>query len=267
MSHNQKFLDFVGKSAREVNTQDIKDYLLYLKAKNYSNTSLNNVISALKFYYQQVLKRKLFFNIHRPKKEKFLPVVLSKQEIIRIINSTNNLKHKLILSLLYGSGLRVSEVVKLKISDLDIDNKTILIKASKGNKDRFSLLSEQSIKLLKIYLDNTNKRPLAVPFVADRRSRVKGGMGGFEKDKLFPLTQRTIQKLFTQAKNKADINKQATCHSLRHSFATHLLDKGVDIRYIQKLLGHKDIKTTQGYTQVSQHFLHNIKSPLDERTF
>lgn len=246
LSHNQKFLDFVGKSAREVNSQDIKDYLLYLRCKkSYSNTSLNNAISALKFYYQQILKRKLFFNIKRPKKENFLPVVLSRQEIVKIINCTNNLKHKLILSLLYGSGLRVSEVVKLKISDLDLDNKIILIKASKGNKDRYSLLSQQSIKLLEVYLDLINKKPLLT------------------KEVLFPLSQRTVQKIFTQALQKAGIKKQATCHSLRHSFATHLLDRGVDIRHIQKLLGHKNIKTTESYTHVSNQYLKSIKSPLD----
>ena len=151
LSHNQRFLDFVGKSAREVSSQDIKNYLLYLKGQNYSNTSLNSVISALKFYYSQLLHRKLFFVIKRPKKEKFLPMVLSKLEIVKIINSSSNLKHKTLLSLLYGSGLRVSEVIKIKISHLDLATKSLLVKDGKGNKDRYTLLSGQSIKLLEIY--------------------------------------------------------------------------------------------------------------------
>ena len=151
LSHNQRFLDWVGKSSKEVNSQDIKDYLLHLKGGGYSNTSLNNVISALRFYYQQVLKRKLFFNIYRPKKEKFLPIVLAKREILKIINSTKNLKHKLLLSLLYGSGLRVSEVIRLKVGDIDILSKSVLVKAGKGKKDRYTILSNNSIELLDKY--------------------------------------------------------------------------------------------------------------------
>lgn len=253
-SHNQRFLDFVGKSAKEVNSQDIKNYLLYLKSKKYSNTSLNNVISALKFYYRQVLKRRLFFDIKRPKKEKFLPVILSKVEIIKIINSTKNLKHKLLLSLLYGSGLRVSEVVRLKISDINISSKSVLVKAGKGQKDRYTLLSQNSIELLEVYLQ--------------KKSPCQGGFRGLNKDYLFTgiknhLSQRSAQKIFSQALLAASVQKKATCHSLRHSFATHLLESGVDVRYIQKLLGHNSIKTTEIYLKVANNFLQNIKSPLD----
>lgn len=252
LAHNQKFLDWIGKSAREISSQDIKDYLLYLKSQGYSNTSLNNVISALKFYYQEILRRKLFFNIRRPRREHFLPVVLSREEIVRIINCANNIKHKLILSLLYGSGLRVSEVVKLKFGDLDLENKTLLVKAGKGNKDRYTLLSDQSINFLKVC---TISSP---PYEGGDARRAKGVFS----DILFPLSHRTIQKIFAHALQKSGIKKQATCHSLRHSFATHLLESGVDIRHIQKLLGHQNIKTTEGYTQVSIKYIQKIKSPL-----
>ena len=132
IGHNQRFLNFINKSAREVNTQDIKDYLLYLKSKKYSNVSINNIISALNFYYTNILKRKLFFNIKRPKKEKYIPIILKKEEIIKIIESSDNLKHRLILSLLYGSGLRVSELCKIRKEDVNLKDKSLFIKNSKG---------------------------------------------------------------------------------------------------------------------------------------
>lgn len=248
LSHNQHFLDWTGKSAREVDSQDIKNYLLYLKSQNYSNTSLNQVISALKFYYQQILRRKLFFSIKRPKKEKFLPVVLSRNEIIKIINCAHNLKHKLLLSLIYGSGLRVSEVVKIKISHLDLASKSLLVKDAKGQKDRHTILSNSSIKLLNLYLPN----------LPDTQKYLFSGMSGENH-----LSQRSAQKIFDHALAESNIKKEASCHSLRHSFATHLLEGGVDIRYIQKLLGHQNIKTTEIYTHVAREFFSNIKSPLD----
>ena len=248
LSHNQKFLDFVGKSAREVDSQDIKNYLLYLKSQNYTNTSLNQVISSLKFYYQQVLRRKLFFSIKRPKKEKFLPVVLTRNEVIKIINCAHNLKHKLLLSLMYGSGLRVSEVVKIKISHLDLASKSLLVKDSKGQKDRYTLLSGISIKILNLYL----------PELPAERKYLFSGQSGESH-----LSQRSAQKIFEHALAESGIKKEATGHSLRHSFATHLLESGVDIRYIQKLLGHQNIKTTEKYTHVAKNFFNNIKSPLD----
>lgn len=248
LSHNQHFLDFTGQSARAVDSQDIKDYLLYLKSQNYTNTSLNQVISALKFYYGQILKRKLFFNIRRPKKEKFLPTVLTRSEIIKIINCAHNLKHKLLLSLLYGSGLRVSEVVKIKISHLDLASKSLLVKDAKGQKDRFTLLSNISVKLLNLYLAK----------LTEQQKYLFSGQQGESH-----LSQRSAQKIFEQAFLEAEIKKEATCHSLRHSFATHLLESGVDIRYIQKLLGHQNIKTTEKYTHVARNFLSNLKSPLD----
>jgi len=256
LSHNQRFLDWLGKSAKEATSQDIKDYLLYLKTKNYSNTSLNSVISCLKFYYGQILHRKLFFSIKRPKKEKFLPMVLMRSEIIKIINSANNLKHKLLLSLLYGSGLRVSEVVKIKISHLDLAGKSLLVKDSKGAKDRYTLLSGTSIKFLNIYLPKLS----AVHSESGRRGQEYLFAGQSGKSR---LSQRSAQKIFENALNKSGIKKEATCHSLRHSFATHLLEGATDIRYIQKLLGHQNIKTTEAYTQVAKNFYKNIKSPLD----
>jgi site-specific recombinase XerD len=249
LSHNQRFLDFIDKSAREINNQDIKDYLLFLKAKNYTNTSVNNVISALKFYYQQVLKRRLFFNVVRPKREKHLPQVLSKQQIKSIIAAAANLKHQLIISLLYGSGLRVSEVVVLKIEDLDLENKYIFVRGGKGNKDRYTLLSQNSIDLAREYLKILSAEQKYLFSGAESR--------GY-------LHTRTVQKIFAAACQKVKIKTNVTCHSLRHSFATHLLENGVSIRYIQKLLGHQSIKTTEIYLKVARDFWQNLNSPLDE---
>lgn len=248
LSQNQRFLDWLGKSAKEASSQDIKNYLLYIKAQGQSNTSINQTISALKFYYSQILKRKLFFNIKRPKRENFLPMVLTRAEVIKIINCASNLKHKLLLSLLYGSGLRVSEVVKIKISHLDLASASLLVKDSKGAKDRYTLLSAISIKFLNIYLA---KLPAGQNYLFAGQS----GQGR--------LSQRSAQKIFEHALAKAGLKKQASCHSLRHSFATHLLEKGVDIRHIQKLLGHQNIKTTEKYTHLARDFWQGISSPLD----
>lgn len=245
---NQRFLAYFGKSAKEATAQDIKNYLLYLKAQGLSNTSLNLVISALKFYFQQVLKRKLFFNVIRPKKEKYLPTVLSKEEIVKLLDSTGNLKHKLLLSLMYGSGLRVSEAVSLRASEVDLANFKVLVKSGKGAKDHFTLLSRHFAELLKKYLAEL---PVGQTYLF-------AGSGGSGR-----LTQRSAQKIFNQAIARSGIKKTATCHSLRHSFATHILENGTDIRIIQKLLGHENIKTTEIYTRVSDLLVSKISSPLD----
>jgi len=245
LSINQKFLHFIGKSPREVSAKDVKSYLLYLKGKKQTNTSLNLTISALKFYYQEVLKRKLFFTIKRPKREKYLPVAISKTEIFKMIEVTANIKHKLILALSYGAGLRVSEVAGLTVGDLDFNNLTIHIKQAKGGKDRLTLLPEKIKEELHEFIKNKSTENLI-----------------FESERGGRLEERTVQKIFKQNLEKAGIKKKATFHSLRHSFATHLLENNVDIRYIQELLGHQNIRTTQIYTKVAINNIKKIKSPL-----
>ena len=245
---NKRFLAYIGKSAREIGCQDVKDYLLYLKLQGLSNTSLNLTISALKFYFQEVLKRKLFFNISRPRKEEYLPVVLSKEEILKLINLTANLKHKLLLSLMYGSGLRVSEVVALKVGHLDLNSLRVLVKSGKGAKDRWTRLSKKSLEFLKEYL------PL-LPMGQECLFAGSGGKGH--------LSQRSAQKVFHQALVRAGINRPVGCHSLRHSFASHLLESGVELHLIQKLMGHRQIRTTQIYARASERAVAGVKSPLD----
>ena len=246
LAHNRRFLEFIGKSAREINAQDIKQYLLVLRMRDgYTNTSLNSVISALRFYYQQVLKRKLFFGIERPKREKYLPVVLTRNEILALIEATKNLKHKLLLAVAYGSGLRVSEVIRLKVQHIDFDALTIHVQGAKGAKDRITVFPDAVAADMQSYV--SGKEADAYVFVSNR-----GGI----------LTSRTAQKIFEHALERAGIRKAATFHSLRHSFATHLLENGVDLRYVQELLGHQSIKTTQLYTHVTSPRLRNITSPL-----
>ncbi len=246
---NGDFLNFIGKGPSEITDADIKDYLVYLAEEKKSATStLNQAINALKFYYGDMLERKFIYEVKRPRSDRKLPVVLSKEEIAKILNSVYNIKHKAILMLTYSAGLRVGEVVKLKLEDLDSNRMLIHIKGSKGRKDRYSLLSESALKTLREYwkLYKPGKWLFPAP------------------DKERHITIRTAQRVFEMACERARINKDVTIHSLRHSFATHLLENGIDLRYIQELLGHKSSKTTEIYTHVSNKDFIRIKNPLDQ---
>lgn len=250
INHNKDFLRFIKKSPKEVTRNNIKDYLFYLKeSRNLSNTSLNHVISALKFYYEEVLKRHFFHDIMRPKKEKPIPTVLTKEEIRAMIETTANPKHKLLVKLMYASGLRVGEAVRLKTEHLNLDEGTILVKMGKGKKDRVTPLSKNLIVEIK---DNLSERKDDSTYLfpgAKERSH---------------LSERSAQKIVERAAKFSRIKKNVSCHALRHSFATHLLESGVDIRIIQKLLGHKRITATEIYTQISTQTIKNVKSPLED---
>ncbi|MFH1326487.1 MAG: site-specific tyrosine recombinase/integron integrase [Candidatus Falkowbacteria bacterium] len=239
-------LQFANKGASSINTTDIREYLESLADVGSSASTLNSAYSALKFYFEKILYRKFFAKIPRAKKEKKLPVVLSKEEIRKMIDITNNPKHKCILQLLYGSGLRVSEVTKIKIKDIDYEREVLMVRKSKGNKDRQTILSNEVIDALK------------------NQEKIKN-----MNDYLFtsydcksPLSTVSINKIVKQAGENTGINKDISAHSLRHSFATHLLENNVNIRYIQELLGHARLETTQIYTKVCNYNLRDIKSPL-----
>ncbi|MEM2956138.1 MAG: tyrosine-type recombinase/integrase [Candidatus Pacearchaeota archaeon] len=239
---NKKFLEFIKKSADLVNLDDIKQFIASLDKKSTATVTL--ALASLKFYYEKILGKEIFANIHPIKKEKKLPLVLTKEEVKRIIESADTNKSKLIISFIYATGLRVSELVNLKILDLNLENRTGIIKSGKGNKDRIFIIPEKIIPELKAFIDkHPNYQYL------------------FSKDK--PLTTRNIQKIVKLATKKANIQKKVTPHTLRHSFATHLLEAGTDIRYIQELLGHSNLNTTQIYTHVSTDELKKIKSPFD----
>lgn len=183
----------------------------------------------------------------RPKKENKLPDVLSQQEVIQILNTVKNIKHRAILILTYSAGLRVSEVVKLKIGDIDHNRMLIHIRNGKGKKDRYTVLSKGAFETLRTYITSYNVIDWVFP----------------GEHPIHHITERTVQRIFENARDKAKIKKEVSIHSLRHSFATHLLEGGTDLRYIQELLGHKSSKTTEIYTHVTEKDIRRIRSPFD----
>lgn len=214
-----------------------------------SHTYVNQAISAIRFWFKDVEQRTDFpEQWTRPKKEKKLLTVLSGAEVLRLLTSITNVKHRLIMMMIYSAGLRISEAVHLKVHDIDGDRQTIRVRQAKGKKDRYTVLSQAANELLKQYISKERPHSWLFP-------------GGTEKNQ--PLTTRTIQHVFEKAKQKAGILKPATVHILRHSFATHLLEAGTDLRYIQELLGHESSKTTEIYTHVSIKDIRRIQSPLD----
>jgi len=231
-------------------TERIKDYLLYCSEKmGLTENTLHSRMNALKFYYEQVLKReKFFWDIPRPKKGLQLPKVLSKEEMIRLIKAIENIKHKTMIMLGYACGLRVSEITALELKDIDEDRRLLFIRRAKGKKDRVVGLSPVMIVMLREY--KKQYKPLAYLFE------------GQQKEK--PYSTRSLESIIKAAKAKAGINKTGSMHMLRHSFATHLIDKGTDVVFIQKLLGHNDIKTTLRYLHVTNKDMLNILSPLED---
>ena len=215
--------------------------------RNVSASYQNNSINAIKFYYEKVLggQRRLYA-LDRPRKEKSLPTVLSIEEVTQILKNVTNLKHKAILMTIYSGGLRLSEVSNLLITDIDSDRMQIKITQSKGNKDRYTLLSYKLLTLLREY------------FKAYKPTKYL-----FEGQQKESYSTRSVQQIFKEACTKAKIEKRATVHTLRHSFATHLLENGTDLRYIQTLLGHESSKTTEIYTHVTTKGFDQIINPLD----
>lgn len=240
--------EFSNRELDSITTQEINAYILKLiQIRAISKSQQNQRINAIKFYYEKVLGRKrMYYNVNRPKKEKRMPRILTVEEVELLLKHCNNLKHKCILMALYSGGLRRSELINLKISDIDSQRMLIRITNSKGNKDRNTLLSEKLLKLLRDYY--RYHKPKIWLFE---------GQGGGQ------YSATSIANILRKALKRAQINKNATPHTLRHSFATHLLDQGINLRYIQELLGHSSIKTTEIYTHVSSKQLSKIKNPLD----
>lgn len=239
----KKYLEFVVKSSLNLNQEGVRCYLLSLDLSTNSNRLH---YAALRFFYREILKQE-FTTAEVPikKKEKLLPKVISKEKIKEIIKRTENLKHKIIIKLLYSTGIRLQELVNLKRKDIDFDRNVLHVRKGKGNKDRITIISENlKLDLLKYYSNE----------LFDTEYILEGRKGKYSK--------KSIQIVLKKAGKKLCINM--TPHMLRHSFATHLLDSGIDITYIQKLLGHSDLKTTNIYTHVSIRCLAKIKSPLDD---
>jgi integrase/recombinase XerD len=205
-------------------------------------------ISAIKFLYKYILKLPSpAIELPRPKKEEKLPNILSKEEVITLLNNVSNIKHRALLTLTYSAGLRVSEVVSLKLGDIDSQRMLVHIRQGKGRKDRYTILSQTALDILRQYA---------------RQYRLTDWLFPGENEQTH-LSERSAQKIFSTVRSKVGIKKNVSIHSLRHSFATHLLEAGTDLRYIQTLLGHKNSKTTEIYTHVSQKDILRIRSPLD----
>ncbi len=243
---NRLFLKWIKKDPNDVTEQDIKDYLAYLISdKKVSPSSIALKKAALKFLFDEVLKKNIV-NLKTPKIPKHIPVVLTKEEVKRLIDSAASHKSRFIIRFLYSSGLRLSELIKLRLKDLEIDEKIGWVRSGKGSKDRMFILSDIIIQELKKYILTLDEN----------------------EEYLFPgkkghISSRNIQKIVDNAAKRAGLNKKVHPHMLRHCFATHLLEAGVDIRKIQELLGHSNLQTTQIYTSVSTEELKKVKSPLD----
>lgn len=256
-TYTNEFMQFLNtirdNAATGFDVSRLKDYFQYChKSLKLSEATIHSRINALKFYYEQVLGReKFFWEIPRPKKPNQLPRVLSENEIGRMFNALTNIKHKAILFTAYSAGLRVSEVINLKIRDVDSDRMQLFIEKSKGKKDRYVGLGILLLDVLRAYLKSC--RPMPVKYVFENPDNPGQR-----------YSVRSAQQIFHNAKEKAKINKNVGIHSLRHSFATHLLEKGIDIRYIKDILGHLSIKTTEKYLHVKKETLINIPNVLDE---
>jgi len=232
-----------------IETLKLKEYMLHLlNNKKISFSYQKQVISAIKFYFEKILRRETksyYFEIPKLKERK-LPVVLSKNEVSLFFSKIKNKKNLAIFSTIYSSGLRISEAINLKIEDIDSERMLIYIRGGKGMRDRTTILSNNLLDLLRGYYKKYQPKTWLFEITNNKQ-----------------YNPRTIQKIFHQTFRQTGIKKKATVHTLRHSFATHLLENGEDIRYIQKLLGHKNLKTTEIYTHITAKAFHGIKSPFD----
>ena len=244
------FFEWIVESQIDkVTNEAIRDYLYFCKTeRKYSFSSMKMVIASIRYFYVKLLKKDIpdALNIEL-RKPSILPTVLSVKEISKILEVTKNLKHKTVLVLIYSAGLRLGELLNLEIADIDSESMKIHIRGAKGKKDRYVMLSENVLKLLREYYKEFKPQKYII----------EGQNGG-------KYSPKSVQSVFKRSLKKAGIKKKASVHTLRHSFATHLLDDGTDIRYIQELLGHKRLETTQIYTHVSSYSINKIKSPADK---
>lgn len=242
------YKEFVKENSMEENIDSVKEFLAYLISdKNYKATSIAMVKAALIFYFENVKNTEIpSKQLATPKKSKKLPVVLSREEIRKLFNAADNEKKKLILMILYATGLRVSELINLKVKDIDFDEGVIKVVSGKGKKDRIVTISKRLLNRVKNYVKT--KSPNDYVFVSKYGDK---------------LSSRYIQYLVKDLAIAANITKEVTPHVLRHSYATHLLEAGTNIRIIQELLGHANLQTTQIYTKVSLEEIKKVKSPLD----
>lgn len=241
----------LSKRLEEITTEDLKGFLHVALVQHHRSTSyINQNISAYKIFVQDVLKREWEgIKVKRPRREKKLPVVLSINEVERMITSTSNLKHRVILMLMYSAGLRRTELLQMKPSAIDSSRMLIHVSQGKGKKDRYSILSQKTLELLRQYY--SLERPKHYLFEPN------GNPGQM-------LSDRTIDAIVRKSAIRAGITKNVSCHTLRHSFATHLLETGVNIKIIQQFLGHTSLRTTSIYLHLTNINLGSVKSPLED---
>lgn len=244
----EKFINFYDNTElTAIDENDIRNYLKILVKEGKSSSYLNQMINSIKFYYEIVLGMpNRFYSIERPHKKKQLPKVISLEEVQAIIKNTNNIKHKCIVSLLYSAGLRRSELLNLKISDIDSKRMVITVRNGKGNKDRLTILSQAVLENLRVYYKEWKPKDFL-----------------FEGPNGNTYSSQSVAQIIRKSALKSGIHKNITPHMLRHSFATHLLENGTDLRYIQVLLGHNSTRTTEVYTQVAINNIKAIKSPIE----
>ena len=243
LHYNRKLLLFCMKGVGEITTADIRNYLEHLADKRVSASTMRSAHNALQFFYRDILKTALMEHIKIPKNDYKVTVGLTKDEVNKLIQAIKNPKHKLLLELIYCSGLRAQEAVNVKVEDILLDEKVIIVRAAKGRKERKSILSNKFIVNYK-KLEKLNKY-----LFSGRKSH---------------LSTRSVQQLIKQAAKKANLNKRVYPHLIRHAFATHLFQNDVKTEYIQRLLGHKDKKTTERYIEIHNKEVVNVKSPHDD---
>ena len=250
VSHLRRFLRATGRDPARLEPGDARRYLLNVLDRQLSRAYQDQATSAIRFLVRHVLARpELAEQAPRPRKERRLPTVLSTDEVRRLFACLDNPKHRALLMLIYSAGLRVGEAVRLRREDLDLDRGLVHVRGGKNRKDRFTLLSDVAVRAVRTWQQAQPPGATRFLFTGARPDR--------------PLAARSVQRVIARARRAAGISKPTTPHTLRHSFATHLLEGGTDLRYIQELLGHASTRTTEIYTHVSQPGLSRIRSPLD----
>ena len=245
----EQFTVFLGRSPDQAGVEDLRRYQLAMRSGGASAIAMNAAVSSLRFFFTVTLGRDDanagMTTVHEPRR---LPVILSSEEVARLLDAAPGLKYKAALSVAYGAGLRASEVVSLKVSDIDSERKVIRVEQGKGRKDRYAMLSDLLLDVLRAWW---------------REARPQGWLFPGQNP-VNPLTTRQLRRACHAASQAADIDKRVSLHTLRHSFATHLLEQKVDIRVIQVLLGHSKLDTTARYAQVASTTLRAVKSPLEQ---
>ena len=244
----KNFSLFFRRSPEDLTFEDVRDYQLHLVSRGLQATTINQIMCALRFLYGTTLGRSgVAEHIPLARKSDPLPAVLSQEEVARFLNAIPNLKHRTVFTTIYAAGLRVSEAVSLAITDIDSGRMVIRIRQGKGSKDRYVMLSEQLLTILRAYWKHARPRHWLFP----------------GPDPTKPVTTRSLQRICRAAADRAGLEKNVTVHTLRHSFATHLLEQGVDIRIIQDLLGHRHINATARYARVAINTIRQVQSPLE----